>query len=120
MEKDDIFSILAVALALLGSIASAKNKKKKALEAQRAKALRHRPEQAVRFSGEGEVHKPAPRTEQLPEEAPAAFKYDAAVEEEDLTRVHVAAAPVKHKRPEGFDARKAVLFSEILKPKFDQ
>lgn len=28
--------------------------------------------------------------------------------------------PSKHNRPEGFDAKKAVLFSEILAPKFDE
>lgn len=144
MNREDLISILAIVIAAIVGIIQAKAKK--AAEAAKRAQQKTRPEEPRRTFPEPSspstwpsqrpevpraivtpveltpkpITKPISNAEVMPEEAPSVFKHHFPEDSGDLTLQSSSTSELKHKKPEGFNAKKAVLFSEILKPKFDE
>ncbi|HHV02433.1 MAG: hypothetical protein WCQ69_04470, partial [Bacteroidales bacterium] len=122
MNSDTLVTILLSVLAIVFGIINARSKKKKAVTRfPRPPGGQHGPVPAPRphnpYPAPVILHEEIPE-EEIPEEAPPATIRQVKPSEGKKAEKKIAVTQSGQKY--GFNAKQAVLFSEILKPKFDE
>ncbi|HOO43053.1 MAG TPA: hypothetical protein P5167_03315 [Bacteroidales bacterium] len=115
MNSETLVTLLLTLLAIIFGIINARQKKRHTTAippVRRDPNFPHESEMQREYSFQ--ASKPTINGNQLPEEAPPATL------QQPITDPHIEKKPATNQKKYGFNAKDAVLYSEILKPKYDE